>query len=585
MAFSRPGPTLRTEAPRSAGTTRSGVVMFVSGLVVLGGGALTLPRLLGGPDRATPAPSASDSAAPSQATTAAGLPADPRAAALAVGTRYLRGWEAGDWAAMASTLDSSDDMRHVYGEMATRLGIVKVAAVPGTPDAAGTTLPFDATLTLKDGRTVAYSTMLEIAGTTTPSAAGSGSAAPAPVEPGVHVHFTATSVYPGLKPGQRLDLIGTAVRRPLLDRAGQPLTTDPDLVANVIGQPPVAGTPGSGLQRALDSQLAVADQARAVGVVDVTTGKTVSVVVPAPSASPVTGLRTTLDLTVQRAGEQALAAATGTAALVAIDTQTGEVRALVNKPVTGLPPAIAGQYPPGSTFKVITATAALANGSTPQSTVPCTPTISVVGRVFHNHEPAPSRDLTMTEAFAESCNTAFIAIERSLPAGALASAAELFGFNAGPPLPIASQGGQIPAPVDGVESAADAIGQGRVAASPLQMASVAAGVASGTWHQPHLVDCPDCVTHALPTAAQLRPMMRAVVSSGTGTAARSVPGGPVYGKTGTAEYGSGASPPTHAWFIGWQGRTAFAVFVQDGSTGGAVAAPIAARFLKLLGGG
>jgi cell division protein FtsI/penicillin-binding protein 2 len=76
--------------------------------------------------------------------------------------------------------------------------------------------------------------------------------------------------------------------------------------------------------------------------------------------------------------------------------------------------------------------------------------------------------------------------------------------------------------------------------------------------------------------------MRAVVTSGTGTAVAGIGGGPVYGKTGTAEYGSGEELPTHAWFVGWQGRTAFAVFAENGSSGGAVAAPAAARFLRLL---
>ena len=80
-------------------------------------------------------------------------------------------------------------------------------------------------------------------------------------------------------------------------------------------------------------------------------------------------------------------------------------------------------------------------------------------------------------------------------------------------------------------------------------------------------------------------MMRAVVTSGTGTAVTNVPGGPVYGKTGTAEFGSGNPPKTHAWFVGWQGSTAFAVFVERGAFGGTVAAPIAARFLGSIGGG
>jgi cell division protein FtsI/penicillin-binding protein 2 len=73
--------------------------------------------------------------------------------------------------------------------------------------------------------------------------------------------------------------------------------------------------------------------------------------------------------------------------------------------------------------------------------------------------------------------------------------------------------------------------------------------------------------------------MRVVVTSGTGTAAN-VPGQPVFGKTGTAEFGSGKPPPTDAWFIGFRGDVAFAVVVQGGGVGGQVAAPIAASFLR-----
>ena len=74
--------------------------------------------------------------------------------------------------------------------------------------------------------------------------------------------------------------------------------------------------------------------------------------------------------------------------------------------------------------------------------------------------------------------------------------------------------------------------------------------------------------------------MRLVVTGGTGTAAN-VRGQTVYGKTGTAEFGSGTPPATHAWFIGYRGELAFAVIVEGGGVGGRVAAPLAAKFLAI----
>ena len=86
----------------------------------------------------------------------------------------------------------------------------------------------------------------------------------------------------------------------------------------------------------------------------------------------------------------------------------------------------------------------------------------------------------------------------------------------------------------------------------------------------------------LPEAAALQALTRAVVTDGTGTALRDVPGEPVRGKTGTAEYGTDVPPRTHAWFAGSSGDLAFAVLVEDGGFGGATAAPVAAELLRAL---
>jgi cell division protein FtsI/penicillin-binding protein 2 len=362
---------------------------------------------------------------------------------------------------------------------------------------------------------------------------------------------------------------------------GRSLSGDTDLSVNVLGSVK-DGAGATGLERAFNTRLAGRSATR-LQIVDVSLKQAVQVIQEwgAQAGETVT---TTFDLDLQRAAEQALSGARSRSALVAIDVRTGEVRAMASHPTTGLASAFSSYYAPGSTFKIVTSTAALMNGMTPESNTQCPTTLNVNGRTFKNAEKAPNSSPSLTDAFAESCNTAFINIGRSLPSGALQQAAELYGFNAGrPPLPISSVGGRIPAPSGATEAAADAIGQGKVEASPLQMASVAAGVASGTWHQPHLVaDCPDCASNPIPVATKLQPMMRAVVTSGTGTAVSNVPGGPVHGKTGTAEFGNGHPPKTHAWFVGWQGDIAFAVFVEEGAFGGTVAAPIAASFLRSI---
>jgi cell division protein FtsI/penicillin-binding protein 2 len=155
-----------------------------------------------------------------------------------------------------------------------------------------------------------------------------------------------------------------------------------------------------------------------------------------------------------------------------------------------------------------------------------------------------------------------------------------------PRMGLAAYGGKVPVPASPVDLAATAIGQGQVTVSPLAMATVAAAVDSGSLHEPRLVAgapddtvAPRAIDPAVITA--LHTLMAAVVATGTAAGA-GLPAG-TYGKTGTAEYGSGANPPTHAWFIGFDGDLAFAVVVYGGGVGGAVAAPLATKMLTTLG--
>src|SRR5207244_1978247 len=216
------------------------------------------------------------------------------------------------------------------------------------------------------------------------------------------------------------------------------------------------------------------------------------------------------------------------AALVAIDAPSGEGRAVVSRPAGGFPRAIQGRYPPGSTFKIVTSTAALASGESPDASVSCPPEVVVGGRRFVNAEGEAFGPIPFRTAFYRSCNTAFINVASGLPAGALSAAAATFGFG-GYDLPVPAFTGRFPPPKDAVERAASAIGQARVEASPLHMASVAAAVSSGTWKAPRLVrSAPPGPEKPVPVAPTLRELMRLVVTSGTGTAAN-VAGAPVFG--------------------------------------------------------
>ncbi len=522
------------------------VVAFVAGACwagsqVLGGG-------LGAPD---PARSASETSPGS------GTGQEQALDAAGTGRAFLTAWQAGRYDDMQQLVaDPEDDMARIYGGLAKKLGVRRVAVTPGPLGPDGTSLPFRAVLTLAK-HDYSYDGSVPLRRTAA----------------GWRVAFTSSTVHPSLSNGQTLQLRSSRAPVRLLDRSGRDLSRDEDLTQNLLGEQGVSGL------RRIAGETAGAGPTRLV-VANATTGEPVTQLARWPGTGATGGQRTTISMPVQAAAEKALRAIRGRAALVAIDVPTGEVRALANSPGEGVPAALS-PFAPGSIFKIVTAAAALASGATPSSRVPCPQTVVIGGRTIHNHEKAKLGTVSLTTAFAQSCNTAFATLGSRLPAGALERAAAQFGFGVDQLLPIASPGGQIPTPDSTARLVEDSIGQGEVTASPLAMASVAAAVASGTWRQPHVLACPECASNPVPQAAQLRTLMRAVVTSGTGTRA-AAPGGPVHGKTGTAEYGAGDPLPTHAWFVGWQGRTAFAVFAENGTSGGSVAAPAAARFLRAL---
>ena len=302
-----------------------------------------------------------------------------------------------------------------------------------------------------------------------------------------------------------------------------------------------------------------------------------------------TPVQTGIEPAIQQAAESALSGETLPADLVALQASTGEVLASVSVPNSEqVNNAFDGAYPPGSTFKVITSTDLIEHGLTPSSPASCPPTITVNGEVFHNFEGETTPSLSMLQAFAMSCNTAFIGMSGSLPADSYATAAAQYGIGAPYKLGLVAFSGKVPTPTSTSDAAATAIGQAQVVVSPLAMATVAAAVDSGSFRLPRLVagsgDDTASAQAVNPTVvSDLRTMMQAVVTSPQGTAAGAgLPTG-TFGKTGTAEFGSANPPQTDAWFIGYRGDLAFAVLVVGGGVGGQVAAPIATKFLNAVG--
>lgn len=346
---------------------------------------------------------------------------------------------------------------------------------------------------------------------------------------------------------------------------------DPYRVGDLVGS--------FGLERVFEAQLAGSPAVEVTRIDE--SGDIAEILFEAPGRSP-EPVQTTLDPVTQHAAERALSNAPEPSAIVALDTQTGDIRAAASRPLDEFNRALSGQYPPGSTFKIVTASALLNTGLEPRSPISCPAEIVVEGRRLSNAGGFSLDAATLLDAFAYSCNTTFAGLGADLPVEDLEETARRYGFNEPYDLPLPASGGRFPTPEGSLEQAAASIGQGEVVASPLHMATVAAAVASGEWKPPQLLVEEPIEGRPLSVETEtLQEMMRAVVTEGTGRAANSG-GEPTFGKTGSAEFGEGDPPPAHAWFVGYRDQLAFAVLIEGGGSGGEVAAPIAAEFLAVL---
>ncbi|MEV6364521.1 penicillin-binding transpeptidase domain-containing protein [Nocardia asteroides] len=304
-----------------------------------------------------------------------------------------------------------------------------------------------------------------------------------------------------------------------------------------------------------------------------------------PDASPTTDIASTLDIDLQNAAEAALTPLTQPAAIVALRPSTGEVLAVAqNAPADAQGPiALTGLYPPGSTFKTVTVSAALqAGGVTVDTVLPCPGRATIEGRTIPNDDGFDLGQVPLHTAFARSCNTTMAELGVRLPADGLTAAAAQLGLGVDYVTPgLTTVTGKVPSAPNPAQRVESSIGQGTVTASPFGMALVAASLAHGSAPAPSIVrgqpGTADRAAAPVPATvtSQIETMMGETVTAGTATALRDIPG--LLGKTGTAEYLD--DEHAHGWFVGIDGDLAFAVFVADaGSSGPAVEA--AGRMLR-----
>lgn len=288
----------------------------------------------------------------------------------------------------------------------------------------------------------------------------------------------------------------------------------------------------------------------------------------APSPAPAITL--SLDRAVQNAAQHAVDTRESEAMMVVIKPSTGEILAVAQTPSTDVdgPVATTGLFPPGSTFKVVTAGAALEREMViPNSVVGCPGQLDIGERTVPNYGGFDLGTVSMARAFAESCNTTFAELASRMPPKALNQAAAQYGLGLDYQIDgITTVTGSAPPTVDLTERTEDGFGQGKVLASPFGAALMAATVAAGKTPVPQLIEGqPTTVTgEAAPMSAEvldgLRSMMRLVVTDGSGHDIADC--GEVFGKTGEAEVDDGS----HSWFAGYRGDMAFATLIVGGGS-------------------
>ena len=500
------------------------------------------------------------------------------AAVQAAAQKFLGDWQSGDDAAAAALTDSPVPAKAGLDAYRADLHLSSLAlGVTGTDTSGSVSFTVQATVHLPAG------------------AGGAGSSAAA----GVWSYTSQLAVYgddgkwlvqwrpdllaANLTPDTHLALL------PVQAGGGQTVVTDAQ-------KDNLADSPESALQRIAATLSGAAGSGGAavagtpgidVEVVD-GSGRPAEGIAPAVVTQPGgQDVRTTIDAHVEQAALSAVQLNQGSS-MVVLQPTTGDILAIANND-DGLDNALMAQIAPGSTMKVVTSAALLDNGLTEDSGVACPATLDVQDAVTHNSdgESRPA-GTPLIDDFASSCNNAFAAQYGLLSGDLLAHTAQrYFGLNEAWDIGLGQPTTyfQIPTGQPDKEVAAEAFGQGTLEASPLAMASVAATVDTGVFHQPVLLPGARQVSATpLPsgTDTQLKQMMRAVISYSDGTAHGIGFGSGVYAKTGTADDQQG--DPPNSWIIVYDPSLNLAIgcVVLNAGAGDQYAGPEALSVLRAL---
>ncbi|MGW3954441.1 penicillin-binding transpeptidase domain-containing protein [Streptomyces sp. NPDC004752] len=485
-------------------------------------------------------------------------------------TRFLTAWQQGDVARAAAATDDAGAAATLLTDYTkdAHLKDVKVTAGTGT----GAEVPFSvrATVSYKGVRKpLAYDSALTVV---------RGTSDGKPV-----VGWHAAVLHPDLKDGDEL-VTGESGTPPVtaLDRDGGKLTTAeyPSLGTVLDGLREKYGKLAGG-RAGVELRVVRGKESKKAKLSDKT-------LLELSKGTPGT-VKTTLSPGLQAAAEQQVAKSER-ASVVVLRPSTGEILAVANTN-RGFNTALQGSLAPGSTMKVITSSLLIEKDlAAADKSHPCPKTFTYGGWKFHNDDDFEIKGGTFKASFARSCNTAFISQAGKLTNDDLTKQAQqVFGLSRNDwAIGVPTFDGSVPVQ-SAAQKAASLIGQGGVRMNPLNMASVAATVRAGVFHQPYLVSPsvdgrkPATASRTLSagTLAQLRELMR--YTAAYGTAAQAMSGlGPDYGaKTGSAEVDGQKKP--NGWFTAYRGDLAGAGVVQAGGHGGDTAGPIVAALLKAGG--